>query len=399
MSGSQWRRVGKVVRRSRGARGLLVLAIGAAGLLTPMAAFGGHGGGGGSTSTRTTTTTTTGTTTTTTTGTTTTTPSGSAASFQGLGQIPGGDVQSFGLGVSGDGKVAVGYSLDSLNVEHAWRWTQPTGMQTITNTLGDPSAEGHAASSDGSIVAGLAYDNSGAGHQAFRWTAAGGMQGLGIYDADDMSSDGSVVVGSAVWTQSGGIQPPPPPLGGCCASALGVSSDGSVVTGWSTTSSGLLHAFRWARTTGAGLQDLGVTSGTESVGEDASANGAVVVGQARDNNDFWRAFRWTAAGGMSDLGTLGGAMSSSDSVSDNGSVIVGTSLTTSSSASNRAFRWTASKGMQDIQKLLLNAGATSVQGWILTNANRVSADGTVIVGTGLDPNKQTRAFRATLPLP
>jgi hypothetical protein len=51
------------------------------------------------------------------------------------------------------------------------------------------------------------------------------------------------------------------------------------------------------------------------------------------------------------------------------------------------FRWTAKNGMQDIQKLLLNAGVTSVQGWILTNANRVSADGTVIVGTGLDPSK------------
>jgi hypothetical protein len=134
MSGSQWRRAGGVVRRSRSARGLLVLAIGAAGLLTPMAAFGEHSDRGGTTSTRTTSTTTTGTTTTTTTGTTTTTPSGPAASFQGLGQIPGGDVQSFGLGISGDGKVAVGYSLDSANVEHAWRWTSATGMQTITNT-------------------------------------------------------------------------------------------------------------------------------------------------------------------------------------------------------------------------------------------------------------------------
>jgi probable HAF family extracellular repeat protein len=207
-------------------------------------------------------------------------------------------------------------------------------MQTITNTLGDASDEGHTASADGSIVSGLAYDNSGAGHQAFRWTAAGGMQGLGIYDADDMSSDGPVV--SAVWTQSGGIQAPPPTLGGCCASVLGVSPDGSVVTGWSTTSSGLLHAFRRVRTAGGGLQDLGVTTGTESLGEDASANGAVVVGQARDRSDFWRAFRWTAAGGMRDIGTLGGTMSSSDSVSDDGSVIVGTSLTTSSSASDRA---------------------------------------------------------------
>src|SRR5713226_5991924 len=307
-------------------RGLLrprswaLLLIGAAGLLMEMAAFGDHGGGGRGTTSGTTSTTTG--TTTGTTGTTTGT-TGSTASFQGLGQIPGGDVQSFGLGVSGDGNVAVGYALDSANVEHAFRWTQATGMQTIADTLGGQSDEAWSASTDGSIISGIAYDNSAAGHQAFRWTAAGGMQGLGIYDADDMSSDGSVVVGGGVWKQSGGIQPPLGTLGGCCTSAEGVSPEGSAITGWSVNSSGFLHAFRW--TSASGLQDLGVTSGMESVGEDASSNGAVIVGQARDKNDFWRAFVWTAGGGMKDIGTLGGPMSAAYGVNDNGSVAVGTS--------------------------------------------------------------------------
>ena len=375
-------------------RAWAVVAIGAAGLVTPMAAFGDHGGGGSRTTTSRGTTTTS-TTPTTTTTTTTTTGGGPAPSFQGLGAVSGG--QSFGLGVSGDGNVAVGYTVDSANVEHAFRWTAASGTQFLTNTLGGQSAEAHAASSDGSIVTGQAEDNSGLGHQAFRWTAAAGMQGLQIYDADDMSSDGSVVVGSSVWRQSGGVQPIQGTLGGCCTSALGVSPEGSVITGWSSTSSGYVHAFRW--TSATGLRDLGVTSGTESIGEDASTNGAVVVGQARDRNDFWRAFSWTAASGLRDLGTLGGPMSVAYSVSDNGSVSVGTSLTTSSSASNRAFRWTSKQGMQDIQKVLLNAGVTSVQGWILFTANRVSADGTVIVGSALDPNKQWEAFRAVLPLP
>jgi len=270
-------------------------------------------------------------------------------------------------------------------------------MQVIANTLGQVSDEAWSASADGSIISGIAYDNSGAGHQAFRWTAAGGMQGLGIYDADDMSSDGSVVVGGGVWTQSGGIQPAMGTLGGCCTSAEGVSPEGSAITGWSVNSSGFLHAFRWTAATG--LQDLGVTDGTESVGEDASSNGAVVVGQARDKNDFWRAFAWTAGGGMKDIGTLGGPMSVAYGVNDNGTVAVGTSLTTSSSASNHAFRWTAKNGMQDIQSLLTKAGVSSVQGWILTTARRVSTDGTVIVGTGRDPSGQQEAWRAVLPLP
>src|SRR5438128_12575477 len=136
---ARWRRgVAEAGQRLRGPRLWAVAAVGVAGLLTPMAAFGDHGGG----DSRTTTTT------------TTTTTGGPAASFQGLGVPAGG--QAFGLGVSGDGKVAVGYMLDSANVEHAFRWTAATGTQFLTNTLGGQSDEAHAASSDGSIVAGIA---------------------------------------------------------------------------------------------------------------------------------------------------------------------------------------------------------------------------------------------------
>jgi len=102
---------------------------------------------------------------------------------------------------------------------------------------------------------------------------------------------------------------------------------------------------------------------------------------------------------MRDLGMLGGPMSAAYSVSDNGAVSVGTSLTTSSSASNHAFRWTSRNGMEDLQQALGKAGVTVPQGWILWTANRVSADGTVIVGTAFNANKQWEAFRAVLPLP
>ena len=68
-------------------------------------------------------------------------------------------------------------------------------------------------------------------------------------------------------------------------------------------------------------------------------------------------------------------------------------------ASNHAFRWTAKTGMQEMQSLLSRAGVTTVQGLGLRTASRVSADGTVIVGSGLDPNKQWEPFGAVLPLP
>ena len=45
--------------------------------------------------------------------------------------------------------------------------------------------------------------------------------------------------------------------------------------------------------------------GSESLAWGVSADGAVVVGSARNAAGQWRAFRWTASGGMQDLGTLG----------------------------------------------------------------------------------------------
>jgi probable HAF family extracellular repeat protein len=313
------------------------------------------------------------------------------ASFQGLGQLPGG-LQSYAFGVSGDGKVVVGMSVEATGVLRAFRWTAVTGVQDLGG-LGGGSAEAHAASGDGSVVVGRSWDNwPGLGYHGFRGTASGGMQVLPTAEGRDVSADGSVVVGGAVWTQSGGLRPP---LGPCCQSE-GVSPDGGTITGWTTTSNGI-RAFRWTAATG--VRDLGTLGGSESAGEEVSANGAALVGQARDRNEFWRAFCWTAAAGMEELGTLGGPMSRAFGVSDNGSVIVGRSLTTSSSASETAFRWTTKNRMQDFKRELLNAGVASVQGWTLTTALRVSADSTVIVGFGLNPSRTWEAFRATLPLP
>jgi probable HAF family extracellular repeat protein len=54
------------------------------------------------------------------------------------------------------------------------------------------------------------------------------------------------------------------------------------------------------------MQDLGTLGGDYSEAYGVSADGAVVVGEARNAVGFYRAFRWTASGGMQDLGTLGG---------------------------------------------------------------------------------------------
>src|ERR1019366_866084 len=115
--------------------------------------------------------------------------------------------------------------------------------------------------------------------------------------------------------------------------AVGAALKGSDANG------ATFHAFRW--TPSGGLQDLGLTTGSESIAVGISADGSVIVGEARDASGFWRAFRWTASTGMQDIGTLGGPESAAFAVNNDGSVIVGTSLTTGSTGSSHCFVWTA----------------------------------------------------------
>ena len=51
------------------------------------------------------------------------------------------------------------------------------------------------------------------------------------------------------------------------------------------------------------MQDLGTLGGNESVAQDVSADGSVVVGVARNDAGQRSAFRWTESGGMEDLNT------------------------------------------------------------------------------------------------
>jgi probable HAF family extracellular repeat protein len=319
------------------------------------------------------------------------------AFFLGLGPMPNvlQDGPTYGNSLSADGSTVVGYGWNTQNRERAWRWTLAQGYQDLGD-LGGGSADAYDVNADGSAVVGYSYSPTNE-HLGFRWTAQTGMQALPMYEAIDISGDGDFMVGLNVWRTTSGQ------TGNFDTSfntlAAGVSTTGNVVVGYKYFGQ-FAHAFRW--TLAGGLQDLGVTTGTESDAGGVSGDGSVVVGEARDNaiQQFWRAFRWTASTGMQDLGTLGGPMSNAFDASFDGSVIVGTSLVSGSSASNRAFVWTAQTGMRDLRQELLNAGVTSVQNWFLLSANGVSSDGRIICGTGIPGSlRPSQPFIAFLPLP
>ena len=53
--------------------------------------------------------------------------------------------------------------------------------------------------------------------------------------------------------------------------------------------------------------------------------------------------------------------------------------------------------MQSVLTLLQAAGVVTMAGWQLRSANGVSADGTVIIGNGVDPLGQGQGWIARLP--
>jgi probable HAF family extracellular repeat protein len=125
-----------------------------------------------------------------------------------------------------------------------------------------------------------------------------------------------------------------------------------------------------------------------SVANGISADGLVVVGQSRGQNGE-EAFRWTQSGGMVGLGHLAGISlppygvfytSEATAVSADGSVVIGQSSTANGNGNTQdeyeAFRWTQSGGMVGLGDL--------PGGRFTSRANAVSADGSVVVGIGVN---------------
>jgi uncharacterized membrane protein len=107
--------------------------------------------------------------------------------LQLLGTLPGAGF-SVAAGVSADGSVVVGHSGNQ-----AFRWTAAGGMQGLgyLSPL-DKTSAAYAISADGSVVVGMA------GSKPVRWTTSGGLQSLGPVSgfADGVSADGRVIVGT-----------------------------------------------------------------------------------------------------------------------------------------------------------------------------------------------------------
>jgi probable HAF family extracellular repeat protein len=344
-------------------------------------------------------------------------------SFQGLGDLPGGDSESYASAISLDGTTVVGQGL-SANGYEAFRWTAAGGIQGLGDLSGGTFySAAYAVSANGAVVVGEGQSTD--GQEAFRWTASSGaMTGLGDLPGDIFASyatavnaNGSVVAGGAWpangatqafrWTSAGGMTGLTPASGTFMeGTAYGMSSDGAVIVGdQGNPDSG--SAFRW--TAASGMVTLPTprnSSGTlasYSSARAVSADGLLIAGQAvfrkttYPPSETQEAILWNA-GTFTRLGDLAGGTISAgaNDVAAIGSVVVGFSSTDNG---YEAFIWDPTNGMRRLQDVLETQYQLDVSGWTLVSAEGISGDGMTIVGWGIDPLGNTQAWIATLPEP
>jgi probable HAF family extracellular repeat protein len=330
------------------------------------------------------------------------------ASFQGLGDLPGGRFESVAHGVSADGSVVVGTAMTASG-KQAFRWTQSTGMVSLGNLPDSSFKESWAynISADGKVIVGSGDHGSGwNGYKGFCWTRdsgmvkAGSFHGSSRYEVFAVSADASVVVGDGGdqafrWTQKDGMAGLGVLSGRSSSRAVSVSADGSIAVGssYNLPSWNNEQAFHWTQRDG--MAGLGFLPGSKySFATAVSPDGSVVVGTGSDSSGF-PGFRWTQRTGMVSLGHLPGSKTTHPvSLSTDGSIIVGGSFKDRSHGT--AFIWDSTHGMRSLQSVLLNDYGLKLIGWNLQSANAITPDGSVIVGWGTNTSGQQEAFRVML---
>lgn len=329
---------------------------------------------------------------------------GSCGQFLGLGELPGGAVASYAHAVNVDASVIVGKSI-SANGTEAFRWTLPTGMVALGDLPGGIfESTAYGINPTGSVIVGRGTTADGSA--AVSWASSGAITALGDLpggpvrsEAYGVSRNGAVIVGWSsaatgveAFRHSGGVMTGLGDLvgGTFYSQAWAASSDGAVVVGRSRSANGT-EAFRWTSSGMVGLGDL--PGGTfNSLATAVNTTGSVIAGNASSAGGS-EAFRWTSRG-MTGLGFPAGTTSSFIyGMNDSGSHIVGTAT---DGTNNVAFVWTAAQGMRSLVDIL-TADGVDLTGWTLQLATAISADGTWVVGYGMNPSGNTEAFRARIP--
>ena len=359
--------------------------------------------------------------------------------FNGLGDLPGGNIRSFATGISADGSSVSGSSsstssssLPNVDAE-GYRWKQPAGMLKLGFLpLASTASTATGLSIDGTIATGFAAFGLGSSsNRAIRWIEGVGLTNIGTLpggafsysEGRGISDDGLKIVGQSssssgfrafLWTAgTNGGSATMLNLGvvasgnlGGISEANGISGNGLMVVGSSTALTGIpatdttpeivtsqaSQAFKYSvATSRVGLGDLegGIVDSSAFA---ASFDGSVIVGYGTPGTNINHGVIWTE-GGMMSVGDLPGGAAACRlyDVTADGSIAVGLG---NDETGRAAVIWDAENGLRKLSTLVAELGIDRT-GWKLETAEGMSADGDVIVGNGTNPAGKKEAWRLT----
>src|SRR5688572_8303538 len=305
-------------------------------------------------------------------------------SFTGLGIRSGGTID-----VSDNGSVVGGGHLS------AFRWTAGTGAVVLPDLPGYDFPFGTGVSGNGAVIVG--WSGAESGIIAFRHTQANGsvalpsVHGASVTFATGVSGDGSIVVGTSEPTAAsasqatrwvGANEPELLPFqpGGDRSGANAISADGSTIVGYSHDAAGVQRAVRWSGNEAA--EELGTDTDREvvfSYARGVSVDGKFIVGQNFiDPEHRSEAFIWSEETGTVGLGVLEETgYTQANGVTADGSIVVG-------EGGSEGFVWTAETGMLNLIETLRDAFGLEdeLSDWGGLQPTAISPDGRYMVGWG-----------------
>ncbi|MEO8045277.1 MAG: hypothetical protein ABI674_10265 [Spartobacteria bacterium] len=276
--------------------------------------------------------------------------------------------------ISGDGTTVVGCHVDAQGNENAAKWLGGTSWQDLGSEAGavpcGTSLSGPwGVNQDGSLAVGLL------------WRAQVCKANAGYWD---LINGGPAIVLPTLFT-------------GPATRANAINADGSVIVGWQDQPTGERSAAKWVN----GTPELILTpsGGLNGEAQAVSADGNIIVG---GNYNFGtNAWIWRPETGVLPLG--GGAATSAPAVpasfvaldvSDNGQYVVGF---VGRSGTSKAVIWkNGFKRSILLEDFLRQRGVTVPDGWHLSVANVISANGQTIYGWGFNPDHLVEMYKVTL---
>jgi uncharacterized membrane protein len=333
---------------------------------------------------------------------------GAASARAEVSFLPTGVIDMIPTSMTDDASIVVG--IGTFGAPNLY-YTEAGGAVVI----GDGCGSGLSAiSGDGTTIVGCNVNSDGK-FNAAKWLGGTSWLDLGTVEGGvpcdiflsgswGLTHDGSLAVGLVYLPQlcqagagtwdliNGGPATALPKLFNDRSSrANGVSADGSVIVGWQDQPTGERTAAKWVN----GVIELILTPSGGFNGEAlaVSADGNAIVGGAYNQRDG--AWIWRPATGVERIWDRGKSLTLLD-VSDDGKTAVGFTREGPNGGHERAFLWRDGRGAILLAKYLADFGVVVPEGWDLTVASLISADGTTVYGWGFNPDNLVEMFKVEL---